>query len=375
MAQVIGADPANGGVGGLAAVPGGQVEVSVTDIYAGPSAVEVPEADRELLELYQENGKGFTFNTMAATLRQIRDGATVINLSLGPEKPDPRFARRTNYWRLFLERMQAKYPLVVFVAAAGNEGDKNVGLDGHNYGPGGISAPNLITVGGVDNQGDRAGFSNFAAPGGEVTIAAPAVGIPVGVGMDGRHRQDGRNLLRHPHGQRHRRPAEVDQPQPRLRADQTDPHRNRVRRAPPPPKAPTPPTSSPTNVGGGLLRTDEAVLWVINDLRRNANPPQDPLDKDRPPRPGPASVGDHRPKPPRLPGDGHHRPGTHLRRHHPHHLLAGQGTIGASATVAMSSGRRHHLARQHPPRQAIPPKYVSAAPTATPAATSPPRSP
>ena len=216
VAQVLGAPPDNGGIAGVGALPGAGVEVRVSDIYTGPEQVEVPgelaEEDRQLLELYQADGKAFTFNDMAAILTQIREGATVINMSYGPHNPDAGNAGSSEYYRLFLERMYARYPGVVFVAAAGNEGNQNVGLDGKNYFPGGIPAPNLITVGGLNNQGDRVGFSNFEAAGGEVTLAAPARGDP---GRGGAGRADGhheRHLLRHPDGGRGGRPHEVDQP-------------------------------------------------------------------------------------------------------------------------------------------------------------------
>jgi len=57
-----------------------------------------------------------------------------------------------------------------FRAAAGNE---NGGLDGSNYSVGGHKLPNLITVGALDNLGNRANFSNYATGDGEVTLSAP----------------------------------------------------------------------------------------------------------------------------------------------------------------------------------------------------------
>ena len=227
---MLGAPPGNGGIVGVGAVPGGGVEVRVSDVYSGPERVEVAEGDRELLELYQADGKGFTYNDMAAILTQIREGATVINMSYGPPKPDAGVEQAAEYYRLFLERMYAKYPGVVFVAAAGNEGAENVGLDGKNYWPGGIPAPNLITVGGLTQEGEQSANSNFEVAGGEVSIAAPSEKIPLGVGMGGRDRQRERHLLRRSDGGRGCRPAQVDQPAPDCRSGQTDPGGDRLRR-------------------------------------------------------------------------------------------------------------------------------------------------
>jgi hypothetical protein len=277
---VAGADPDNGGISGVAAVPGGKVKVKVA-AYQGAAwtPVEVAEEDRELLELYQQDGQGFTYTSMVSILRQIRDGSTVINMSFGAYRPSASEQQRAAYYRLFLERMHARFPTVVFVAAAGNEGDENVGLDGQNYFPGGLPVPNLITVGGLNKQGGAIPWSNFEVAGGEVTIAAPGRDIPVGVGQDGRTVTSSGTSFATPMVAS--AAALMKSINPELTAEQVK--QILVDTAyPGAPAAQGSDTSTlvPDNVGGGILRVDEAVLWVINDLRRNAEPRQDPLDKE-----------------------------------------------------------------------------------------------
>jgi hypothetical protein len=261
--QVIAADPDNGGVTGVAAVPGADIEVTVSGVLGGPDVVEIPQEDRELVASYEQDGKAFTFSTMAAMLTQIRNGATVINMSFGAKNPDDQNQWTYGMYKVFFERIYARYPGVVFVAAAGNA---KGGLNGQNYFPGGIPAPNLITVGGVNNQGKRANFSNFAAPGGEVTIAAPAVGIPVGVGSDGNTVLNDGTSFAAPMVSG--AAALLKSINPALTAEQIK--QILVETASP----------GPADVGGGVLRVDDAALRVINDLREDANPPQQPLEKD-----------------------------------------------------------------------------------------------
>lgn len=153
VANTIGADWSDGGVMGTAGgMPAGSIEVVVADIYGSV---------------------GSSFTTLTR-LEQLIDeaGAGVINMSFGPEEPDPRYT--TERFREFA----AAHPDVLFVVAAGNESG---GLDGDNYRYGGVDLPNVITVGGLDNDGSKRASSNFAVDGGEVTLAAPAEEVPVGI--------------------------------------------------------------------------------------------------------------------------------------------------------------------------------------------------
>jgi hypothetical protein len=111
--------------------------------------------------------------------------ATVINLSLGRDGASPEsVAMEAEIFRTIAER----YPDVLMVASAGNAGD-----DVSAHLPGGLELPNLITVGGLDHDGDtwfetwveggvvQVGGSNFVADGGEVSLAVIAQDVFVGM--------------------------------------------------------------------------------------------------------------------------------------------------------------------------------------------------
>lgn len=100
---------------------------------------------------------GFTGSCWREIIREISAGAEIINLSLG-EYPQPDEISSL-LWAEFLERVHAECPDVLFVASAGNA---DSALDGFSHAPGGISAPNLITVGALDRTGDRAKFSDWS---------------------------------------------------------------------------------------------------------------------------------------------------------------------------------------------------------------------
>jgi subtilisin family serine protease len=128
---------------------------------------------------------GNVSGVMVEVKRQIERGATIVNLSVGPSTPHAAFAGNAAMWRRFLGKMQEKHPEILFVAAAGNETGV---LDGHNYGPGGVAAPNLITVGSVQTDGSLTSYSNVAdpsSPDGEVSIHAPGDQAVWGTGADG----------------------------------------------------------------------------------------------------------------------------------------------------------------------------------------------
>ena len=113
-----------------------------------------------------EDGKAFTFNTMAAMLSQIRRRADGDQHVLRRREPGSASGQQqAAYYKLFFERMYAKYPGVVFVAAAGNEGDRGVGLDGQNYFPGGIAGPQPDHRGGSDQGGRPRRLLQLRRPG------------------------------------------------------------------------------------------------------------------------------------------------------------------------------------------------------------------
>lgn len=264
VTHVIAADPDNGGVAGVASVLGDKLEVTVSDIFDGPAV-----AAQEL------GGTAWGGRTLANLVKQIKGGATVINLSIGPEKPEASNQFRNETYRKFFTKVHELYPGVVFVAAAGNEAG---GLDGTNYGPGGLALPNVITVGAIDGDGNGASFTNRST-GGEVTIAAPGVDIPLGVAADGTTIKASGTSFASPMVAG--TVALLQSINPKLTAVQIKQILDETAYAGVPAR-PGVETSVlvPEDLGGGVLRVDEAVLRVINDVRAAKQPPLPPLDKE-----------------------------------------------------------------------------------------------
>ncbi len=248
--------------------------------------------------------------TFVEMIRLIENGATIINLSIGPydavtdtTDPDPRYAWRCSIYKDFLERMYIEHKDVLFVASAGND---NRALDGSNYGPGGIRAPNLITVGMLDRSGNRAtpedmkstqfwedtydalrrdgdipadmtldamiegvrtgrlrSGSNYAIGEGEVTLSACGIDIPVGRYADGKPIcVDGTSLTA---PQVVAAAAIMRSIDPSLDAEQIK--EILVRTAATEVTVGGTRVEVPANVGGRVLRVDRAVLEVINRMR------------------------------------------------------------------------------------------------------------
>ena len=276
VTNVIGANPDDGGVVGVASVLREKLTITTDNIYVGPSWV--PATDAENPATSQWANGAFTNTTLAKILKQVKSGATVINMSYGSTKPLPTNSGTANAYRRFFTKMQETYPAVVFVAAAGNE---KGGLDGANYFPGGLALPNVITVGAIDGKGTKASFTNSEVEGGggEVTLAAPGVEIPVGVGV-------ATGVTRTMSGTSFATPmvvsaiALIRSINPALSAAEIKDLLVRTAYEGVPAQSGDTSNIIPESLGGGVLRVDEAVLVAINDMRAKKTPPLDPLTKE-----------------------------------------------------------------------------------------------
>lgn len=254
VSHVIAANPDNGGMTGIAGILGNKLNVKFSSYYGN------------------RQEKGFCFSAMAAITKAVKEGATVINMSIGSNRPGT-FGLNANAaqtmaeaaaFRQLFEKMQTKYPNVVFVAAAGNEGADKMPLNGLNYGPGGLPVSNLITVGSVGNNGAKSGFSNFAGPGGEVTLSAPGEAILVGI-----RKQDGKAI--NASGTSFSAPmvtatvALLQAINPKLTAEQIKEIVSSTAAKGVSNGGSVTPIAA--GMGSGVLRVDDAVLKVINDLR------------------------------------------------------------------------------------------------------------
>jgi hypothetical protein len=185
VAGLIGADQKNGGMMGVASNLGENLTLSVLNKFSPPYG-EVSESipDENDPTKYVANGKTYTVGSLAALLAQVKAGATVINCSFGPDTSTAKNAEVARAYRNFFERMAKDYPEVVFVCAAGNEGQA---ITPSSYYPAGAGSglSNVITVGNVDNVGGALGTSNTAGENGEITLGAPGEQAIQGVGPNG----------------------------------------------------------------------------------------------------------------------------------------------------------------------------------------------
>ena len=291
MAHIIGADYSGGGAVGVTSIAGEDVSIVVTNTLINPY-VKTPAQNIDPNDITQYQGN--TYTLLVDLKKQVENNVKVINLSLG----DKNDATICQAYKLFFEKMNKDFPDVVFVASAGNNGQ---GADGTNHGPGGISVPNLITVGALDQDGDRAKVdnwvkeedlqkwyqedladgsiskdmtyqawkdslpygSNYATGNGEVTLSAVGTDVPVGLDPDGKSVTANGTSVAAP--QVTGAIALIQSINPKLNAAEIkeileDTAASEVERD-------GKKVEVPANMGGGILRVDDAVLRVINDMR------------------------------------------------------------------------------------------------------------
>ena len=193
VTHVIGADPENNGMVGIAGGLGDNLNINVKNLFDDREDFEsaTPDTDDITQGVKIIGGVEYTYTikALAYLKEQVDNGATVINCSFGPKEARDSHDWISKAYEKFFKKIQETKPGVVFVAAAGNEGeaDKRKGaLNGKNYFPAGLKLPNVITVGAIENDGSRADFSNFATEDAEVTLSAPGVEMVLGVDADGK---------------------------------------------------------------------------------------------------------------------------------------------------------------------------------------------
>jgi hypothetical protein len=296
VAHLIAADDEGGGVVGVLGPAGDDVTLTTSDWTSGTWRWQSPDAEVNDVTVYE----GFAIKALVEIKNQVDAGATVINLSLGTFGSGPGQRWLAAAYKRFFEQMQRDKPEVLFVASAGNEG---LALDGANHAPGGFRLPNLITVGALDQTGDRAtsadwsspeeiqqqfeqlkaggsmpddwdvadytawlesrGGSNYAAGDGEVTLSACGTGVPGALDAEGRPTLVDGTSFSAP--QVTAAAAMLKAIKPSLTAEEikqilVETADTEVARADGS-KAPV-----PANVGGRVLRIDKAVLEVINSM-------------------------------------------------------------------------------------------------------------
>jgi hypothetical protein len=170
---ILAGDGQNGGIAGIASPLGTRLMVS-HDLLNGPPSPGAPS------HWTASDGVTYTDAALLNTVREIEDGATVISGSWGGYNP-----RNARMWKAFFDKMAVEHPDVIFVYSAGNNG---LPLDATTHFPGGIPAPNVITVGSEETDGTTTSYSNriSSTSTGEVTLAAPGDQAVWGTGADGK---------------------------------------------------------------------------------------------------------------------------------------------------------------------------------------------
>jgi len=275
VAHVIAADHRISGAIGVASVLGGTLTVSAANIY---SALELdlvggaaaPPDDTRVLE---HGGARYLVYTLTRLAEMVEAGATIINCSFGTRAPTPdtsqaslRLREATHAaYRRFLERLALTNPQVLVVASGGND---NVSINEHNR-EFAQRLDNVMTIAALDNNGNKAAFSNYMAEGNlELSLAAPGVGIVTAVGNNG--------SVRTPNGTSVSAPmvAGAAAILRSLKPDLTAAQIKQILTETGSPRVPSVGGESfvsvPANVGGRILRVDSAVLNVVNLIRRQA---------------------------------------------------------------------------------------------------------
>lgn len=269
VTHVIGADPDNAGVTGVAGVLGDKLTINVKNLYDGvnlnaPGAVIDPNA---ITVGTRPSGASATLKALVYLQQQVASGAKVINCSYGPEKPGENNQWINAAYQKFFKKMAVDHPDVIFVAAAGNEAHVDGAINSTNYYPAGIPLSNVVTVGALNNDGTKASFSNFATGDGEVTLSAPGVSVVMGVDEDGQPVKSSGTSFATP--QVTATIAIMQSINPKLTAEELKAFL--VKSSQPGTINAEQSIMIPQGMGSGLLRVDQAVLAVINDMRLKEN--------------------------------------------------------------------------------------------------------
>ena len=180
---LVGANAQNGGTVGIASPLGKNLHISNTNLYGAKytgtaaAAPASPDPANPAVRRWGQYGT-YSFGDLAAITAELKSKPAgqpkVINLSWGAADWKTTDPDLVNVYKDYFTQVAKDYPDVIFVVAAGNDGQK---MDGAKYYPAGFSLPNMITVGNVSNDGKVWKESNTANtdPGHEfeVTVFAP----------------------------------------------------------------------------------------------------------------------------------------------------------------------------------------------------------
>lgn len=260
VTQIIGANADNGGITGVASPMGNNLTIETANIFTPGSKFSETTPDPDDLSKFKFGEVTYVQTTIKVMLEQIKNGATVINCSFGPLTYSEKNEFETKLYEKFYQRVKEKYPKVVIVGAAGNDTaylEKNNGMNV------GQKADNLITVGAMNPDGGISNYSNKGTRDGELTISAPGDNVIHGMDKNGKPVLASGTSFAAP--QVAGTVAMLQSINPDLTAAQIKEILTST--------AQTQITGRDGKVrnwqlyGAGLLRVDQAVLKVINDMR------------------------------------------------------------------------------------------------------------
>ena len=270
VARIIGANPEDGGLMGIASVVGDKMTITSTNWAAPPyngGWAQVKKDPKDLTQKEFANGT-WAFSGLNAVHDTVKAGAKIVNCSFGPAKAGITNSNVAKIYRAYFEKMAKEHPDVLFVCSAGNAGV--VPGQDERY-PGGMNLPNVVTVGSIETNGQQSSYSNKAGPNHEVTLCAPGSNI-----LNGYNTADG--SLSRQSGTSFSTPqvtaaaALMRSLNPALKAE--DIKRILVETAVTQTAVDGKNVAIPQAVGGRLLAVDRAILKVINDQRvANKMPP------------------------------------------------------------------------------------------------------
>lgn len=259
VSTIIAGDPNNGGPAGVAGPLGSKIKISMSNIFSNNygNATSTPDPN-DPTKVVWSNGHTYSFGDLVALNNQVKAGAKVINCSWGSPDASPEMA---SAYKQYFEKMAVQHPDVIFICSAGNTGQVQ---DGAKRFPSGLSLPNMITVGAVNNDGTLANYSTKASPNFEVTLAAPGTDAVVGLDPAGGPVQQSGTSFSTPEVTA--AAAMLLSINPKLQA--ADLKRILTETARTSIKTGDKTVNAPAEAGGKVLAIDQAVLRVINELRK-----------------------------------------------------------------------------------------------------------
>lgn len=268
VTNTIAADARNGGVTGVASVLGDKLKINFIDNeFDKPEYKETDKPDEEDITQIEYKGKSYIFTTFVKLKEQIESGAKVINCSFGVS-PDTNRKHLIKGFEKFIGKMAKEHPDVIFVKSAGNN---NTAIDKNNRELC-ENLPNVISVGALDVNGNRASYSNYSKNPGDGSITLSACGfIPKETTEKGILRGQGTSYAT---PQVTGVIAIMKSLNPKLTAEQikeilikTASKKIKDKEVPP-------------EMGAGCLNAEDAVFWVIKDLWNQKELKPNPLTKE-----------------------------------------------------------------------------------------------